>query len=731
MPPRASSSRGTRPWRRVAAAVALALVLTGPAAARARDGSLHGTVRDAESGKPIAFVTVTMDTSETRLTSTAGYFDFGDVSAGRHVLSFDHIAYRRRWVTVEWPGDRGGLAVKLEPSQFETEKIVVHGERVPPSFPVGAVSVNRAEITAVPGNIANDPLRTIQSQPSCATDGVDFLSKMAIRGGDAEEHRVYFDGYPLRHYSHVSGYTGVVYDDMLARTVLIPGAAPMAYNGTLSGVIALESVKADTTLRSFRYDITSMAAGMSEPVAPTLAVQASAKTSFFNLPVYRDVGVEKRTFRDFLGRAIVIPSPALTVTSTLLWASDSETGNFFVGEDKRRELKSLLAGVDASWRPPGWGLTLRPYYSRYDSRDALTFPEPERAHLLNDVRLHAKVAREGELLAASLQGEAGHLTHEGNGGHLDDTPYSAAAEVKFIEGDRLAVVLGVGASREPFTAKAEPEAYGSVRVGVGGIASVSAGARRSHQSPFIFSQRRYFASFPVDAGDLLSAYVPTWKDAPAVRMDQLSVETTLDLPFGFVATYDGFWREYDRLLTWEWQDFPGVSDVRSGGDGHGYGYEVSLRRDDPDLITLTVALSRARVWKHEGTLLDEKVGDFDRPASWQAGLSARLSRRVRLSLRWMDVDGRPYTRYDMQTTAPAQDDINALRLRRFRRLDAKIIYRILGDDFDGELFLDVINVTNRSNISMRYAVESDPGVFTSVPYGGTRWFPIAGATVRW
>ena len=212
---------------------------------------------------------------------------------------------------------------------------------------------------------------------------------------------------------------------------------------------------------------------------------------------------------------------------------------------------------------------------------------------------------------------------------------------------------------------------------------------------------------------------------------QVSLETTLELPLGFAVAYNGFWREYDRLLTWDWDDFPAPGNVRSDGDGHGYGYEIALTRDDPGFLTVALAMSRARVWKREGTLEEEIIGDFDRPASWQVGVSARFSKHVRLSLRWMDVDGRPYTAYDAQSTAPPAADINAIRLRRFKRFDAKVVYSILDTDFDGEIFLDIINLLNRTNVSMRYAVESAPGEFTSVPYGGTKWFPIAGATIRW
>ena len=30
----------------------------------------------------------------------------------------------------------------------------------------------------------------------------------------------------------------------------------------------------------------------------------------------------------------------------------------------------------------------------------------------------------------------------------------------------------------------------------------------------------------------------------------------LDLPLGMNLSYNGFWRDYDNLLTWSWSEFP-------------------------------------------------------------------------------------------------------------------------------------------------------------------------------
>jgi hypothetical protein len=712
---------------RAAAILALFAALM-PGRARAED-RLTGTVLDAETKKPIAYVTITLDAHVQHFSLADGSFDFGIVEEGEHTLIFDHISYHALTLDFDWPAEEAPLVVTLEPSEFATREIVVTGERTVRSLPVSAIPITRRDALTTAGNIANDPLRTLQSQPSCAAEENEFFPKMAVRGGDTEEHRVYFDGYPLVHYAHVGGFAGVIYDDMLDKTVLIPGAAPVAYTGSLSGVVLLTPAKSDTTFRSFRYDITSMAGGIGQVVNPSLSFQLSAKTDFFNLPVYQQPNVKERAFKDALGRVTWSPRESLTATATLLGAMDSEIG-IAAGVEQEREVRSALAGIRVDYRRAGYELSVRPSYSFFDSRDALTWDRRELAHELREARLRAGITRQFSSLALGLSGEIGEIRHSGTGGEWTDHPSAAAAELEVLLGDAAALVLGGGGSNEPWSSGFDPEAYASARWSPVQAATISGGYRRSHQSPFVFSERRYFASLPIDPGELLAAYGPSWEDAPAVRMDQISAEASVTLPFRSSITLSGFERQYRNLLTWEWDGLPDVRNVRSEGDGRGYGYEIVLQRDDPDFIHVTAAFGRANVWKREGSLLSERIGDFDRPHSWQVAVSLKVSDQTRVTLHWMDVSGRPYTSYPGESAPPSTGEVNAVRLPRFQRLDAKIVFSFSGTGYAGEAFVDIVNCLNFENIAAMYAVEVGPGEFQSAGYWGTLFFPIGGVTVR-
>lgn len=692
---------------------------------------MHGRVIDDETKEPIANVTIIIDQTEYRISDEKGNFTFDVITQGIHEIDFQHIAYERRVIKFHWPGAASPLIVELLPASFELDPVLVEGERILPAMPVSPISISREDLMASPGNIANDPFRTLQSQPSCATDGIDFLSQMAIRGGDAEEHRVYFDGYPIKHYAHAGGYTGIVYDDMLASTDLLAGATPLRYKGTLSGAMLMTPASTDSAFSSFRYDITSFAGGLSRMTSSSFGYQLSAKANYFSLPIYQQVGVKERWFKDFMGRAVFPNSDALSVEYTLLLATDSETGVGQGGTQSEREVRSALAGIRIKYLAGDWTFNLRPSLTFYESSDALSWEGLDRVHKLRDSMLNADLTRRSTHLNFGISGEFGESRHDGHGGNWSDHPYSVSTDLRASAGNLASLALGYGISREPWTAGPEPEIYASIKLTPDEIITVSAGYRRSHQSPFLFSQKRSFASIPIDSGDLLAAYSRSWQDAPAVRMDQASVQVKLDLPFQSRVEYNGFWREYDHLLTWDWPDFPRFDAVGSTGKGRGHGYEIILARDDPKYLSVFLAFAQARVWKREGTLQAEKVGDFDRPTSWQLGISTKLLKGLQLSIRWMETRGRPYTHYDNQSTAPSMDQINASRLPDSRRLDAKLLYRMLNGSSDVAFFIDVINIGNRDNIATRYALEVEPDTFKSLPYGGTRFFPILGVTVRW
>ena len=616
----------------------------------------------------------------------------------------------------------------MTPTTFVLGEIVTQREAIDVSLPPHVISLKPRAIATAAGNIANDPLRTIQGLPSTVASGVDFNSQMSVRGGDPEEHRVYLDGYPLQHDSHADGFTEMVLGDVIGEVVFIPGAAPLRYRGNLSGVVSIRPVDVQSDEFLFRYDITSIAGGLTRRLGPRTTLIATAKSSFFNLPVYQSIGIDERTFRDGFAKLSHRTESGVDIDTTVLVARDSEVGDPVGDVVPRRSTSSVLVGTTVAATLGAWHLTARPYGSWFLSKDRVTARATTWDHRLSAGYLNLTADREWQRFGMTAQSEIGWTEHGGRGPKGDKPAHAHHVEGRFALPGKQRLVAGVGSNREPF-ATHELESYGAWRAALGSRVSLAAGYRRSHQSPFDFSDDRRFASIPVDPGDL-SAAAGTGVEAPAVRLDQLSARVQVQPLAGWSLSADVYRRDYDNLLTWAWDDDFVATNVRSDGDGRSVGYELAVTRQAPGGLQFALSRSQALVQKREGTLSERRVADFDVPEAWRLQLSYRLNERFTLSAGWQDRIGTPYTPFDRARVPPDERQVNATRLPRYQRLDVKLDYRALRGTTDIDLFVDVLNVLNRSNIAVRDAVEADPGEFTSYLYSGVRFFPIVGIAVK-
>jgi hypothetical protein len=691
---------------------------------------LEGRILDAASEEPVAAAQIRYDDALDLTSSKDGSFTIRDVSDGPHRIAVSHPSYVAAVVDVTWPGDRVPLVIRLEPSTAPIDEVTIRAPAIHPSFPVSAKTFTRDILAVQPGNIANDPLRTVQAEPSAAPSGIDFNSVTAIRGGDPEEHRVFYDGFPLDHYAHTGGFTPILYDDLLESTTLVPGGAPLRYRGNLSGVILFDPIRAAENSVFARYDITSMAVGGERQLSASVSALASAKTSFFNLPAYQPPGVDERSFRDALARVTVGAPGSTHLAALVIAADDEEIGVAISGVAPRRDVRSFLGGLRLVVPARDWTGTLRVFGNRYHVEDDISARDEPRDHLLTGAHGSGEIERRVGPVVLLAAGTVGLVRHEGRGGLAEDTPYDLSVEAKALLGNRHVIVVGAGGSREPWTEPLEPEAYASVTLGQGGRASLALGLGRSHQTPFVFTQPREFATIPIDAGDLLREYRPSSDAAKAVESDQAAVRGELGLTSTWTAEASAWWREYRNLPTWAWSDSLEVIDAGNGGDGSASGYEFATRYENSGGTMFSASLARAKVDKKEGSLAVRRPGDFDMSYSLRLNFAYPVAENTTIAVAWQDREGRPFTVLDSETFLP-DDEVNAHRLAPYRRFDVKLAKRVIREHSEVSFFLDVLNLFGRENTAMIYSVQLANGEYVSGSYEGVTPFPIVGLSAKW
>ncbi|MEO8704542.1 MAG: TonB-dependent receptor plug domain-containing protein [Kofleriaceae bacterium] len=212
----------------------LALFLAAPVAAQP-SGDVRGRVVDAETHAPLAGVTVYGDNAEDAVvTDEDGGFTLHRRPRALTVVGDDHAP-----AVVEL-GARRDLVIELARSGGGGEVIEVTGERIKAS--PGAVTVDRAQITAMPG-ARGDMLSGVKNLPGIANNGslTPLSSGLIIRGSSPEDSRILVDGFEIPVLYHFLGVQSVLPSEMLSDIEYLPGAFGVGYGRASGGIVSVTS----------------------------------------------------------------------------------------------------------------------------------------------------------------------------------------------------------------------------------------------------------------------------------------------------------------------------------------------------------------------------------------------------------------------------------------------------------------------------------------------------------
>ncbi len=235
----------------------LLLVATG---ARARE-RLSGTVRDAETGQPLADVVVTVTSPSLQeevyvLSDVQGVYHFEALPEGLYTLSFDIQAFRplRRTEVALTSGAPTTLDVELQSSPLDTEL----GDDGPPLIDVGSTEVawsdgaRRDVFHRLPVNPAlarGGRVRSFDSLVGLAPGVQDEPLGVSIRGASPFENRYVLDGLSLQ--DPLLGLNPVPLSGELLQTppLIVSGGEPATWSNGLGGLVELTLPTQDDALR--------------------------------------------------------------------------------------------------------------------------------------------------------------------------------------------------------------------------------------------------------------------------------------------------------------------------------------------------------------------------------------------------------------------------------------------------------------------------------------------------
>ena len=260
-------------------------------------GKLFGIVTNAQSGKPIASVSVVVKQSEAAIraaaTDNAGKFIMDTVPAGSYTVLFSKDDYEPQTISDVY---LSGLAekrldVEMSPGVYRLDNMVVRASsfRKAPDMASSSKIISADELIRSPGALM-DVQRVVQNLPSVASGG-DNTNEIVVRGSTPGENLFLLDNIEIPNPNHFAqegsggGVISLVNPLLVKGLTFCAGAPPAQYGDKASSVLDVKMRDGNDALVLGGVDIGIAGAGF-HCEGPTISggnFMASATKSFLDL----------------------------------------------------------------------------------------------------------------------------------------------------------------------------------------------------------------------------------------------------------------------------------------------------------------------------------------------------------------------------------------------------------------------------------------------------------------
>jgi TonB family protein len=747
-----------------------------------------GTVRDRKTKKPIAGVKVALGSGQSAVTDDQGRFTFKDLPPGAVpvTLSGDKLTTIATEETLE-AGKQLDATYEVEPKEAKAPgeeeddlEIVVTAPRLDKQ--VVSTQVAAEQGRKVPGT-QGDVLKVVENMPGVARAAAGSGS-LVVWGAAPQDTRVYVDGLRIPRLYHDGGYRSVIHSDLVRNVELLPGGYGPTYGRGLGGVVTVQMrpLDEDGFHGSVGADTIDAAASVRDKIGDRTHVAVAARKSYLDsvlnafttedvgdvvpLPRYYDaqarvaydlgdhetIEIGGLLSSDTTDRTLADPDPALTKRQT----TELDFGRVYARYEKHTKDGATIAIV------PSWGKDFSTLVSRFggtptelrDDSDVYGVRASWRGALAKWVTAtvgvdldvtSSKIHRAGSIGAPPREGDV-YVFGQPPAEQIneDDWKTVVASVAPYMEadfaawGDKLHVVPG--ARFEPYvttTSRLVPQVGDSPSLGYQheDTAFEPRVSVRYAATPRILVKAAFGIYHQPPSGEDLSAVFGTPKlglsqaehyltGAAFQLTDTLQVEAT------------AFLSESQDLVSRSTAPTPLLANALvQEGIGRSYGTQFLLRQQQLGRFFGWVSYSILRSERKDHPGLDWRLFDYDQSHVFTALGSYDLGLGFELGARFRYATGYPRTPvigsyFDSASNAyePLFGAHNSIRIPPFYALDVRLAKHFKVGKTEGEVYLDVQNVTNHANPE---EIVYDPtytqrGYITGLPV-----LPVVGARWSW
>ncbi len=287
---------------------------------------ISGRITNLETGEPVEFANVFVaNTSLGCATDKDGNYEIVSIPRSIVQLEIRCVGYEQKSLRYNLKSGKSvRLDVKLQPRIYEMDEIcaVANRERIIQQPGISSFSIRARQIDRMPGYGQKDLFRTLQMMPGVVSTN-DYKSQLYIRGGNADQNLVLFDGATIYNPFHFSGILSAFDVDALQGVDLYAGGFGAEYGGRLSSVLDIRS-RTGKSGTSAQFNISPLAAKMllETPLGSRVNTLFSARRSYVSSMAKTLGNTVLPDFYDGIGSIKVRPFSADTLSLSGFYGND-------------------------------------------------------------------------------------------------------------------------------------------------------------------------------------------------------------------------------------------------------------------------------------------------------------------------------------------------------------------------------------------------------------------------
>ncbi|MBC8214156.1 MAG: TonB-dependent receptor [Candidatus Marinimicrobia bacterium] len=692
--------------------------------------TISGFITDAESGEALIGANVFLkNTNYGTAANTDGYFVINSVKQGDYILQTSYLGYEFKEIPINITSNKNTrIDVELKSKMIEGEAVEVTAEKkkFQREILTSRITINPLKLRKLPQMGETDLFRTIQMLPGIRSQS-ELSSGLIIRGGNTDQNLILYDGITVYNPSHLGGVFSNFITEGVHEAELVKGAYPAQYGGRLSGVLDIRS----------KY-------GNSKKFAGSVEISLISSKALIEGPIGKG-GFLLTARRTYIDKMIEIMNNAKIIDFTFPYYFFDFQGNIFQDfTENDRVSFSIYSGDDKFDWPEilmgfNWGNRTISARWRHLFNEKLfsNFLIADSRFWIN-MDMGGFLKEDDDIVDRTAKGDLTYFVSDNNqlkfGVELKDleihylATFNDSIEIAEIHQTPIygAIYYNQKLNYHPwvFQVGFRWNYYDWAEEPLTNTSRFSVKRLVTDNSAFSFSVGRYYQHiFTMNdeySIQIINAWIAQDKTVPTQYGDQAILGFEY-FSYNYNFTAEFYAKTMNNLLVYKEDrasmddnsgfDNPTVSDMFTPSDAVAWGAEFMVEKKVGS-VTGNISYTHSYVVKE---IADEPKywANWDRRHEFKSMVNWEINKKWSLGSVFQFGDGYPYTKmlgtypyWEPGNEDPTYQQIpgtrNNERLPNYHRLDVSLTRHFTNSWFDGDFYLNIINIYNHRNIEGVY-----------------------------